>query len=95
MQQLIGRLTQNAKVCELKDGRKVTNFSIALNDSYKQKGSGEVKKIVTYVDCAYWINEKVAAYLIKGSIVEVNGRIGVRAYLNLQNEAKGVLTCLV
>ncbi len=95
MQQLIGRLTQNAKVSELKDGRKVTNFSIAINDSYKPKGSDEIKKMVTYIDCAYWITDKVAQYLIKGSVIEVLGRIGVRAYTNLQNEPKGILTCHV
>lgn len=95
MQQLIGRLTQNAKVSELKDGRKVTNFSLAINDSYKPKGSSEVKKIVTYIDCAYWLTDKVAPYLLKGSVIEVMGRIGVRVYINLQNEAKGTLTCHV
>lgn len=95
MQQLIGRLTQNAKVSQLKDGRKVTNFSLAINDSYKPKGSSEVKKIVTYFDCAYWLTDKVAPYLVKGSVIEVMGRIGVRAYINLQNEAKGTLTCHV
>lgn len=95
MQMLIGRLTQNAKVSALKDGRKVTNFSLAINDSYKPKGSSEVKKIVTYIDCAYWLTDKVAPYLLKGSVIEVLGRIGVRAYTNLQNEAKGVLTCHV
>lgn len=95
MQQLIGRLTQNAKVSQLKDGRKVTNFSLAINDSYKPKGSSEIKKIVTYIDCAYWLTDKVAPYLVKGSVIEVMGRIGVRAYINLQNEAKGTLTCHV
>ena len=79
----------------LKDGRKVTNFSIAINDSYKPKGSSEVKKIVTYIDCAYWLTDKVAPFLLKGSVIEVLGRIGVRAYTNLQNEAKGILTCHV
>lgn len=95
MQQFIGRLTNDAKVSALKDGRKVTNFSIAINDSYKPRGSSAVKRIVTYIDCAYWINDKVAQYLLKGSVIEVLGRIGVRAYTNLQNEAKGILTCHV
>lgn len=92
MQQLIGRITNNAKVNHLKDGREVTNFSIALNDSYKPKGSDEVKKVVTYVDCAYWLSSKIATYLTKGSLVELVGRIGVKVYQSSQHEAKASLT---
>jgi single-strand DNA-binding protein len=92
MQQLIGRITNNAKVNHLKDGREVTNFSIALNDSYKPKGSDEVTHIVTYVDCSYWISSKVAERLTKGSLVEVLGRIGMRIYKNSDGNAKSSLT---
>jgi len=35
--EIIGRLTSDAKVNELKDGRKVVNFNIAMNESYKSK----------------------------------------------------------
>jgi single-strand DNA-binding protein len=92
MQQLIGRITNNAKVNHLKDGREVTNFSIALNDSYKAKGSDEVTHLVTYVDCSYWISSKVAERLTKGSLVEVLGRLGMRVYRSKDGDAKGSLT---
>lgn len=95
MQQLIGRLTSNAKVSTLKDGREVTNFSIAINDSYKAKGQEIVTKNVTFIDCAYWLSSKIAPLLIKGAIVELNGRIGVRAYKTLSGEAKATITCYV
>src|SRR5258708_7406316 len=35
----VGRITKDAVVNQLKDERKVVNFTIALNDFYKPKGS--------------------------------------------------------
>jgi single-strand DNA-binding protein len=51
--ELFGRLTANATVNEIKDGRKVINFSIAINDGYKPKGTEVFKKITTFVNCSY------------------------------------------
>lgn len=53
--ELTGRLTAHAKVSEVKGGKKVVNFSIAINDSYKPKDRERVE-LTTYVECAYWIN---------------------------------------
>ena len=89
--ELFGRVTADATVNNLKDGRKVVHFSIAMNDSYKPKDSDGWKKLTTYVNCSYWISEAVAKSLTKGSLVEVYGRISVRAWTNAQGEAKGSL----
>ncbi len=89
--ELFGRLTADAKVNELKDNRKVVNFSIAINDRYKPKGSDEMKTITTFVNCSYWMTSSIAAYLTKGKFVEVYGRINAGAYLNAQNELKASL----
>lgn len=86
MVQLFGRITKDATVRELKDQRKVVNFSIALNDSYKRNG-GEVVKQVTFVNCSYWINPANAAFLVKGKLIEINGRLSVGAFVNLKGEA--------
>ena len=90
--EIIGRITADAIVNETKAGKKVVNFSIAINDTYKTKGSTEVQKIVTYVNCAYWINPGVAAYLTKGILVECHGRIGANAWTNKEGEVKASLT---
>lgn len=90
--EIIGRITADAVVSETKAGKKVVNFSIAINDTYKTKESTQVQKIVTYVNCSYWINPGVAAYLTKGSLVECAGRIGVNAWTNKEGEAKAGLT---
>ena len=68
--EIIGRITKDATVSETKAGKKVVNFSIANNDTYKTKGSSEVQKITTFVNCAYWINPGMAVYLTKGTLVE-------------------------
>lgn len=86
IERLTGRLTSNPRVNEVKD-KQVVNFSIAINDKYKPKG-GELTEVTTYVDCAFWNNPGVAEYLKKGSLVELSGRLGVKAYMGTGDEPK-------
>ena len=90
--EIIGRMTADATVRETKAGKKVVNFSIAINDTYKTKGSGVIKKEVTYINCAYWNNAGIAPYLTKGTLVECAGRIGADAWTNKEGEVKARLT---
>jgi single-strand DNA-binding protein len=92
--ELVGRITKDAVVNQLKDERKVVNFSIAVNDYYKPK-TGEGVKIVTYVNCSYWISDKIAERLTKATLVEISGRIFVNAYKGPDGEAKASLNCHV
>ncbi|HTN07589.1 single-stranded DNA-binding protein [Agriterribacter sp.] len=89
---MTARLTGDAKISTLKNDRQVVNFSVAINDSYKAKGISEVTKIVTYVQCDYWVNPAIARYLTKGILVELQGRVGVNAYTGKDGEAKATLT---
>lgn len=93
--EMTGRLTKNAAVKQTKTGKELVSFSIAMNDSYRAKGSSEVTKMVTYVDCAYWRSTSVAPLLTKGTIVTILGRIGVNAWNNAEGEARGQITCNV
>jgi len=52
--EIIGRVTADAKVNKLKDERKVVNFSIAINDSYRAKGNEQRHTGNPYVQCTYW-----------------------------------------
>ena len=89
--ELIGRITANATVNQTKEGRKVVNFSVAINDSFKTKDN-EIKKLTTYVQCSYWVNPGIAQYLTKGTLVELYGRIGVNAWANTEGEPKAAVT---
>ncbi len=90
--EMTARLTGDAKISTLKNDRQVVNFSVAMNDSYKAKGSNEPTKVVTYVQCDYWVNPGVAPFLTKGTLVELQGRVGVNAYIGKDGEAKATLT---
>ncbi len=90
--EITARLTGDAKVTTVKNDKQVVNFNVAINDNYKAKGSNEVTKIVTYVQCDYWVNPAVAQYLTKGTLTELRGRIGVSAYTGKEGEAKASLT---
>ena len=72
--EIVGRLTTDAKVNETKNGIRVVNFSLAVNDRFKT-GSGEIKEQVTFFNCSYWMSSGIAEHLLKGSLVEVSGRV--------------------
>lgn len=89
---IIGRITKDAVVKQLKDERQVVEFSVAVNDWYKPKGAEKSVEVTTYFNCAYWINPKRAEALKKGALVELDGRVGVNVYNDMKGEAKGSLT---
>lgn len=89
-----GRVTGDAEVREVKNGKKVTNFTVALNKRWKDK-EGETHEKTAFVDCAYWVNAGVADYLTKGTIVEITGWMEARAWVAGNGEAKANLTCSV
>jgi single-strand DNA-binding protein len=87
---ITGRLTADAQTAELKDGRKVVNFRMAINDRYRTK-SGETKEQTCYVGCSYWIGAGVAQILKKGALVELFGRMDADAYLDRDGNPVGRL----
>ncbi|TRW21987.1 single-stranded DNA-binding protein [Flavobacterium zepuense] len=90
--EIAGRITADATVKTVSGDKEVVNFSIAINDSYKPKGSSEYKDVVTYIKCAYWLSAKRAQVLKKGAVVQVIGRIGMDVYNNMDGQAVGSLT---
>ncbi|HET7119135.1 MAG TPA: single-stranded DNA-binding protein [Hanamia sp.] len=87
---IIGRLTRDAKVNTLPNEKQVVNFSVAVNDSYKNK-QGERVQLTEYFNCAYWISPNVAKALTKGTLVELTGRVSAQAWLNKEGEANAAL----
>ncbi|MBR9776258.1 MAG: single-stranded DNA-binding protein [Cytophagales bacterium] len=87
---ITGRLTRNAEVRTLSNEKQVVNFSVAVNDSYRNK-QGERVEQTTYFDCAYWITPNVARLLTKGSLVELTGRVSTRAWVSKDGEPRAGL----
>jgi single-strand DNA-binding protein len=88
-----GRITADAKINVVKGGKEVVNFSLAINDRYRAKGSTESKEFTTYIEVAWWMHTGIAKVLRKGAIVSVSGRIYPRAYQDLQGNPKANINC--
>ncbi len=87
---ITGRVTADAQVRSLSEGKQVVNFSVAVNDSYKAK-NGERVTQTEFFDCSYWIGTGIAQYLTKGTIVELSGRVSARAWVDGEGNAKAGL----
>ncbi len=87
---ITGRLTRDAEVRTLNDNRQVVNFSVAVNDSYQNK-QGEHIEQTAFFDCSYWITPKVARLLTKGALVELTGKVSVRAWTDMDGKARAGL----
>jgi single-strand DNA-binding protein len=87
---ITGRVTADAQVRTVSEGRQVVNFSVAVNDSYKAK-NGERVTQTEFFDCSYWIGTGIAQYLTKGTIVELSGRVSARAWVDGEGNAKAGL----
>ncbi len=71
---LTGRLTKDATVNTV-GGKQVINYAIATETGFKEN------KKTHFVDCSQWTDKVgVAAYLLKGSQVVVDGEPSIREY---------------
>ncbi|SMP34572.1 Single-strand binding protein family protein [Chryseobacterium profundimaris] len=48
---IVGRITKNAEVNALANDRQVVNFSVAINDSFKNKQGDRVEQ-TTFYNCS-------------------------------------------
>ena len=74
-----GRLTHDATVSTTTTGKEVVNFSVAVNDGYKNR-QGEWVDNTAFIECAYWLSAKPASWLKQGLYVELTGQISARAW---------------
>ncbi|MFB9056058.1 single-stranded DNA-binding protein [Mariniflexile ostreae] len=79
--QLIGRLGQDPEIVNFKDGNKMAKFSIATDDSYKDKEGNKVER-------TYWHNiivkgglvNVVENYVTKGKEIAIEGKLTNRSW---------------
>lgn len=83
---ITGRLTRDAEIRNVAGDRQVVNFSLAINDNYRNR-QGERVEQTTFFDCAYWISTNVAKLLTKGTLVELTGRVYARAWQGNDGQA--------
>jgi single-strand DNA-binding protein len=79
--QLIGRLGQEPEILTFNDGNKMAKFSMATDDSYKDKDGNKVER-------AHWHNivvkgglvNVVEKYVTKGQEIAVEGKLTNRSW---------------
>lgn len=79
--QLIGRLGQEPEIISFNDGNKMAKFSLATDDSYKDKEGNKVER-------TYWHNvvvknglvNVVENYVTKGQEIAIEGKLINRSY---------------
>jgi single-strand DNA-binding protein len=78
---MMGNLTRDPDLRTTPNGQTVTNFSLALNRSYKGSDGNWVED-TDYIDCVAWgpLGERVSQYLQKGRRCLVQGRLSQRSW---------------
>jgi single-strand DNA-binding protein len=89
--QLIGRLGQDPEIISFADGNKMAKFSLATDDSYKDKNGAKVER-------TDWHNVVVRGNLVtvvenyvnKGKEVAIEGKLTTRSYETKEGEKRYV-----
>jgi len=84
---LVGRLTDNVKVTNMENGKKVATLTLAVPRTFKNpEGLYETD----FIRCVLWnaIASNTSEYCHKGDIVGIKGRIQVTSYEDEKNERK-------
>lgn len=78
---LMGNLTRDPESRTTPSGQSVTNFSLAVNRTWKG-ADGQQNEDVSYIDCVAWgkTGEIITQYLGKGRAVLVSGRLDQRSW---------------
>lgn len=74
---LIGNLTRDPELRYTPGGAAVAEFGLALNESYKNKQTGQMTEKVHFIDIVCWARtaEVAAEYLKKGTQVHIEGKL--------------------
>lgn len=77
----IGRLGRDPETRYLTNGDAVTNITLAVDESYKDKSGNKIDKC-EWVNITFYrkLAEIVGEYLIKGSLVYVSGKMQTRKF---------------
>jgi len=79
---LMGNLTRDPEIRSLPSGQTVTNFGLAVNETWTDKASGEKREEVCFVDVDAWgrQGEVVLEYFSKGKPILIEGKLKFRTW---------------
>lgn len=77
----IGRLGRDPETRYLTNGDAVTNITLAVDESYKDKSGNKIDKC-EWINVTFYrkLAEIVGEYLIKGSLIYVSGKMQTRKF---------------
>lgn len=93
---LIGHIGANPETKELDGGKKVSRFTLATNEVYKNAKGEKVKETVWH-NLVMWGKTATIAekYLEKGAEIAIEGKLTNRSYTNKEGEKKYFTEILV
>src|SRR6266576_6778639 len=93
---LLGNAGQDAEVRSTSAGKSVANFSLANNQSFRDKKGGNVQR-VEWVRCVAWgkLAEIAERFVTKGKQVFVEGRLQTRRFEDREGSPKTVTEVIV
>ncbi len=93
---LLGNAGQDAEVRSTSAGKSVANFSLAINQSFRDKKDGNVQR-VEWVRCVAWgkLAEIAERFVTKGKQVFVEGRLQTRRFEDREGSPKTVTEVVV
>ncbi len=79
---LMGNLTRDPEIRSLPSGQTVTNFGLAVSETWTDKTSGEKREEVCFVDVDAWgrQGEVVLEYFSKGKPILIEGKLKFRTW---------------
>lgn len=79
---LIGNLGKDAELKSMSNGGQFLTFSLATTETYKDKNSGENKKITQWHNVTLFgtLGTKLVDYLTSGTMIYVEGKINYNQY---------------
>lgn len=84
---LIGRLVRDPEYRALSDGTSVCNFTLAVDDDFKDKDGS---KVTDFVECTAWRKtaEYITRYQLKGALLAVTGRLKSRKWTDREGNKR-------
>lgn len=91
---LIGNVVADAETRHTQGGQAVTNFRMATNEKWRDKG-GQLQERSEYHVCVMWGQENTAKYITKGKQVMVEGSLRERSWEDKDGKKRYVTEILV
>ena len=94
--QFIGRIGRDPEIKATAGGQTVANFSLAVDETYKDKSGQKVEK-TEWISCTVWGKQAdfVANYITKGRLVHVAGKWQTRKWQDKDGNDRYSTECIV